>query len=72
MSKRRTVIAQLGKSLPIAVGLVLIWRGIWYMADWLDLTFFANNHLLTAVGGIVVGLLLLYLPDKNFNEIEKL
>lgn len=72
MKKSRTLLAQLGKSLPIVIGLVLVWRGIWYVADWADLTFFAGDHALTAVGGIVLGLLLLYLPDKDFKEIEKL
>jgi hypothetical protein len=34
--------------------------------------FFQGNHLPLAVGGIIVGLLMLYLPDKNLKEIGKL
>lgn len=70
--KRISLIRQLAKSLPIVIGLVLIWRGIWYVTDGIDLLLFNGNHLVTAVGGIVLGILLLYLPDKNLKEIEKL
>jgi hypothetical protein len=72
MKKRQTLLSQLTKSLPIVIGLVLVWRGIWYVADWVDLTFLGGDHLLTAVGGVLFGLLLLYLPDRDFKEIEKL
>ncbi len=63
---------QLARSVPIAIGLVLIWRGIWYVADSIDLWLFAGDHTVTAIGGIILGLLLLYLPDKDLKEIEKL
>lgn len=72
MTKRRSLLVQLAKSLPIVVGLVLIWRGIWYVADWIDLTYLGGSHAVTAVGGIILGLLLLYLPDHDLKEIEKL
>lgn len=72
MSKRKSLLAQLATSLPIVIGLVLVWRGIWYVADWVDLEFFGGSHAITALGGIVFGLLLLYLPDGNLKEIEKL
>ncbi len=54
------------------VGLVLIWRGIWYVLDGLDYYFFDGSHVYTAVLGILVGLLILYLPDRDLKEIEKL
>jgi len=34
--------------------------------------FFQGNHLPLAVGGIIIGLLILYLPDRDLKEIEKL
>ncbi len=62
----------LASNLGIVVGLVLIWRGIWYVLDGIDLYFLSDSHTLTALGGIVVGLLILYLPDKDLKEIRKL
>ena len=59
------------KNFFIVVGVVLVWRGIWYLLDAFDLLFF-GNHTWTALGGLVIGLLMLYLPDKDLKEIEKL
>ena len=56
----------------MAIGLVLIWRGIWSLLDALDYWLFGGNHVWSAVIGIVIGLLILYLPDKDLKEIEKL
>lgn len=56
----------------IAVGVLLIWRGLWYLLDWFDLYFLANNHLYLAIGGIIVGVIILYLPDKDLKELGKL
>ena len=69
---RRDLLAYFAKNISIVVGIVLIWRGIWYVLDYLDLIFFEGGHIWTALGGIVVGLLVLYLPDKDLKEIEKL
>lgn len=60
------------KNITIVMSLVFIWRGIWYSLDGIDWLFFENNHAYTAIGGIVVGIILLYLPDKDLKEIEKL
>ncbi|KKR20843.1 MAG: hypothetical protein UT48_C0016G0035 [Parcubacteria group bacterium GW2011_GWE2_39_37] len=60
------------KNFFVVVGIVLVWRGIWYLLDAFDLLFFGQNHFWTALGGLFVGLLMLYLPDKDFKEIEKL
>lgn len=62
----------LAKNLSIVIGLVLIWRGIWYILDGLDIIFFHKNHTWSAIGGIILGLIILYLPDKDLKEIEKL
>ncbi|MBP6942575.1 MAG: hypothetical protein KBB55_00850 [Candidatus Buchananbacteria bacterium] len=59
-------------NMAIVIGLVLIWRGVWYVLDTIDIEFFNGSHFLTAFGGIVIGLLILYLPDKDLKEIQKL
>jgi hypothetical protein len=56
----------------IVIGLVLMWRGVWYTLDWIDVTLFDGSHVWTALLGIAVGLLVLYLPDKDLKEIQKL
>lgn len=60
------------ESLAIVVGLVLIWRGIWYVLDAADRIFFNNNHEWTALVGIALGLLILWLPDRDLKELRKL
>jgi hypothetical protein len=60
------------KNISIVFGLVLIWRGIWYVLDYIDLSLFNGDHVYTALGGIVIGLLILYLPDGDLKEISKL
>lgn len=60
------------KNLGIIVGIVLVWRGVWYVLDEFDALFFGGSHIYTAIAGIIVGFLVLYLPDKDLKEIEKL
>jgi hypothetical protein len=60
------------KNISIVFGLVLIWRGIWYVLDYIDLSLFNGDHVYTALGGIVIGFLILYLPDGDLKEISKL
>ena len=64
--------AYFSKNIRTILGIVLIWRGIWYMLDILDRFVFGEKHLPTAVAGIIIGFLLLYLPDRDLKEIEKL
>lgn len=54
------------------LGLVLIWRGVWYILDQLDYLLFGGSHLISAVIGVAVGLAILYFPDHDLKEIEKL
>ena len=70
--QKNKLLAYFAKNFSIVVSLVLIWRGIWYVLDGVDLWFFNDNHLYTAIGGIIIGLMALYLPDKDLKEIEKL
>lgn len=72
MRAKRNLVRYFGKSLGIIVGIVLIWRGVWYVLDQIDLLIFGGSHVVSALIGIVAGFLLLYLPDKDLKEIEKL
>jgi hypothetical protein len=72
MFKNKINIEYLAKNISIAVGLVLIWRGIWYILDGLDKFIFGGSHIWTALAGIIMGLIILYVPDKDLKEIEKL
>ena len=56
----------------VLIGLVLVWRGAWYVLDEVDILFFGRSHIFTTVGGIVLGFLILYLPDKDLKEISNL
>lgn len=60
------------QNLGTIVGIVLVWRGVWYVLDELDKILFSGSHLYTAVLGIIVGFVVLYLPDGDLKEIEKL
>lgn len=66
------LVAYFARNIFVVIGLVLIWRGIWYVLDELDILLFGSNHLFTALGGIVLGLIILYLPDHDLKEIQKL
>lgn len=72
MVKHKLTLRYLAKNIGIVIGLVLIWRGIWYSLDWLDKLFLNGSHFWTALLGILLGLLILYLPDHDLKEIEKL
>ena len=72
MKTPKLTLNYLAKNISIVVGIVLIWRGIWYVLDGLDQWLFGGSHVWTAVGGIIIGLLILYIPDKDLKEIEKL
>lgn len=69
---KRNLVKYFTKNLSIVIGLVLIWRGIWYVLDGLDIFLFGGSPLWTALGGIALGLIMLYLPDKDLKELQKL
>lgn len=60
------------KNLLTVVGIVLIWRGVWSVLDVIDERFFGGPNILSAVISMIAGLLVLYLPDKDLDEIKKL
>lgn len=69
---KKNVLLYFAKNISVVIALVLIWRGVWYILDGLDIAIFGQSHALTALGGIILGLIILYLPDKDLKEIEKL
>ncbi|QQS20474.1 MAG: hypothetical protein IPL87_02770 [Candidatus Moraniibacteriota bacterium] len=66
------VVHYFAKNVWVVFGIVLIWRGLWYLLDELDRVLFGGAHFVTAVIGIIVGLFVLYLPDRDLKELEKL
>ena len=60
------------KNISIAIGIILIWRGVWVMLDLLDSVLLGGNHVVTAVAGIIVGIVILYLPERNLKALERL
>lgn len=56
----------------VIIGLIMIWRGIWYILDGIDIWIFGQYNHWTGLLGIVIGLLIIYIPDKDLKEIEKL
>lgn len=60
------------KNLTIAIGLVLVWRGVWVLLDLLDARIFGSNHIATAIIGIIIGLACIYLPERSFKNLERL
>ncbi len=60
------------RTLSIVVGLVMIWRGIWHILDVIEHMYFGGEMFWTSVVGILIGILLLYIPDHDLKEIEKL
>ena len=72
MIKKGNIILYFAHNLAIVIGLVLVWRGIWHVLDIVDMSYLDGNKVYTAVGGIIVGLAILYFPDKDLKELEKL
>ncbi len=60
------------RTLSIVVGLVMIWRGIWHVLDVVEALYFGGDLFWTGLAGIIIGVLLLYIPDHDLKEIEKL
>ncbi len=70
--KKKVTLSYLATNISIVIGLVLVWRGIWYVLDGLDKLIFGGSHTWTSILGIILGLIILYIPDKDLKEIEKL
>ncbi len=72
MFGKRNIAAYFAKNIAIVLGIVLVWRGIWQLLDAVDYFFFEGNPFYTAIAGIAIGLAILYFPDKDLKELEKL
>jgi hypothetical protein len=69
MFRRKKVHHYFWEKLLDVIGIVLIWRGIWHALDSFDVYFFGRSHWISALIGVFFGFLLLYIPDKNLDEI---
>ena len=72
MQNKNYTLRYLGENLSIALGLVLIWRSLWYGLDAIDLWLFGGSHIVTVVFGIILGVLILYIPHRNLKALERL
>ncbi len=72
IKKRKNVIQYFAKNITVVIALVMIWRGVWYILDEIDILLFGEYGAVTGFIGLVVGLAILYLPDSDLKEIEKL
>ncbi len=54
------------RNLVIAIGVVLVWRGIWHLADEY---LFPNNETLSSIVSLIAGILILYLPDGTLEQL---
>ena len=50
----------------VVVCVVLIWRGIWNL---LDLYFLKGHPILSNGIGILIGVTILYLPDRDIKDL---
>lgn len=53
----------------IAIGVVMVWRGIWGLAD---LFLFPSNTLLSFSVSIIIGIIILFLVDFKKKDISEL
>jgi 1,4-dihydroxy-2-naphthoate octaprenyltransferase len=53
----------------IAIGVVLVWRGVWYIADEFLLP---DRPLGTAILSIIIGLVILLLTDIKNKDVSEL
>ena len=55
MKKQKIFLGYFAKNLSVIIGLVLIWRGVWYVLDAIDYWIFGGYHFWTGLLGIVIG-----------------
>lgn len=57
------------KSISCVLGVVLIWQGIGLLLEYVQEHFIVGHEVLLAIGCLVLGFLILWLPDKNLDEL---
>ena len=72
MKERKNIIRYLAKNVTVVIALVMVWRGVWYVLDGIDYWLFGEYNEWTGLLGIILGIIILYLPDDDLKEIEKL
>jgi len=60
------------EQLVIALGIILVWRGVWVLGDLFDEWLFGSYHISTAILSIVAGILMLYFSDEDLTTLERL
>ncbi len=70
--KQVSIIKYFAKNLNTVIGIVLIWRGVWYLLDIVDEKFFSGGHVGTALFGVLLGVFLIYFHDRDLKELEKM
>ncbi|MDD2766411.1 MAG: hypothetical protein PHH40_01435 [Candidatus Moranbacteria bacterium] len=70
--EHKLTLSYIVQNLGVVIGLVLIWRGVWHILDGVDKYLLDGNTMITAFGGVIIGLIVLYLPDRDLKEIQKL
>jgi hypothetical protein len=60
------------RNINIVIGLVLVWRGVWHGLDVLEAMIGIDHTLLAALIGLALGIVLLYAPDHDLKELQKL
>lgn len=72
MSKKYFSPLYFAQHISVVIGMVLIWRGVWLVLDGIDNWFFGGYSGWTGLAGVIIGLIILYIPDKDLKEIEKI
>lgn len=72
MLKNKNIIQYFAKNILTVIALVMVWRGVWYVLDGFDVWLFGQYNMWTGLLGIIIGLIILYIPDNDLKEIEKL
>lgn len=53
-------------TLLVVVAIILVWRGLWNLVD---VYLFPHYPMLSNIVGLIIGLLMLYLPDEDIKEL---
>ena len=56
---------RLSSTLTVALGVILVWRGVWVVTDLIDESLFGKQTYLFALTSIAVGVLVLYLHHHH-------